>query len=654
MIQLSLTLSAACQKLRQTLVCSLVMAGLSTAAMAQAPLQLIPDSAAGVVRIPNMPAFCNAWHKTNLSDMLEDPAMKPFVDSLREQAKGELVSANLKIGVRPRDLLEISSGDTAVAWLPFKDPKRPFSVLMVTEISGRKQQAEQTLAKVDEDLKQNGAKREDVKHGSETVRLYSLRPAPGQLKIDQLAIMLSDDRLVASDRAPLVYEVLDRLAGTNKNPTIADNESFLKVSKQYADRIANDQTGAPAQQGTLGMQWFVRPLAMARIIKEAVGVDRNGQVDIVNLLERQGFDAIQAAGGQFIIGHQDCDLIHRGFVSAPPVTQEPSKYRLAARMLQFPNIATQPIPGWVRKESASFTELSWEMDDSFWAAETLVNDAFGDEIFRDIFDGIRDDEDGPKIDVAKNIVPNLGKRLLIITENELPASESSERMVVAIEIANLAAFQDAVKRAMEVEPDASLVPETGGIQVYQVRRTEGHSDFDSELFDDLGLENEADADAPPPLLNEWAISAVGPAGSKGGYLMFSSHVDLLVKTAKRLEANEQDGLNNVAEFKDLAKHSAQLGINTYSMRRLVRTDQSWRVKYELLREGKLRDSDTLVASIARRMFEKIKEEGDDPIGAKKLPRLAPSKSTCVQRAHLCKPPVMAGCSTASCSSSCRR
>ncbi len=221
---------------------------------------------------------------------------------------------------------------------------------MVTEVMGNN--AEATLARVDEDLKQNGAKREDVKHGTETVRLYSLKPSPGQLKVDQLAIMLSKDRLVASDRAALVYEVLDRLAGTIKTPTISDNEDFLKVAKQYEERIAKDRAGDAQQEGTLGIQWFVRPLAMARIVKEAVGVDRGGQVDVVNLLERQGFDAIQAAGGQFIIGHQDFDLIHRGFVSAPPATKEPSKYRLAARMLQFPNIPTQPIPGWVRKESA--------------------------------------------------------------------------------------------------------------------------------------------------------------------------------------------------------------------------------------------------------------------------------------------------------------
>ena len=40
----------------------------------------------------------------------------------------------------------------------------------------------------------------------------------------------------------------------------------------------------------------------------------------------------------------------------------------------------------------------------FWASETLLNEAFGDEIFKDIIEGIRDDEDGPQIDIAKNVL----------------------------------------------------------------------------------------------------------------------------------------------------------------------------------------------------------------------------------------------------------
>ncbi len=58
---------------------------------------------------------------------------------------------------------------------------------MVTEIKGRKQQAEQTLAKIDEDLKQNGAKREDVKYvATNTVRCIPSSRS-GQLKIDQIS-----------------------------------------------------------------------------------------------------------------------------------------------------------------------------------------------------------------------------------------------------------------------------------------------------------------------------------------------------------------------------------------------------------------------------------------------------------------------------------
>ncbi len=132
------------------------------------------------------------------------------------------------------------------------------------------------------------------------------------------------------------------------------------------------------------------------------------------------------------------------------------------------------------------------------------------------------------------------------------------------------------------------------------------------------------------------------------------HVDLLVQTAKRVEAIEQDGLNNVAEFNDLAKHSLQLGINSYSMRRLVRTDLSWRVNYELLREGKLRDSDTLIALIARRCLRRSKMKAMIRSEPRRCLQSAPSKNTCVLRAPISKPQTVVGCSMASCLSSTRQ
>ncbi len=57
------------------------------------------------------------------------------------------------------------------------------------------------------------------------------------------------------------------------------------------------------------------------------------------------------------------------------------------------------------------------MEDAFWASETLINEAFGDEIFRPMIDGIKEDEEGPQIDVEKDFFPNLDDQLILITDN---------------------------------------------------------------------------------------------------------------------------------------------------------------------------------------------------------------------------------------------
>ncbi len=584
------------------------------------PLSLIPDTAAGVLTVPNMPQFCEAWKTTTLSGFANDSSMKPFIDAQNARAEKEILAADLKIGIKLQDLLEIASGEAVIAWLPFKDPRRPYSLVVVADIRELKAEADKAIEQVDKDLLANGATRKDINYADQTVRVYSIKPTPGQLKIDQVAITINADRIIASDRDTVITAILDEVAGKTAAPRLLNSKEYQRIRSQIEDRPKLTETDGG--NGVVGLQWFARPLAIARIAKDAFGVDRGKQVEVVSLLERQGFDAVRAAGGQFTIGHGDYDLLHHGFVLAPPVTKEPSKYKLAAKMLQFPNSKTEPIPAWVGKQIASYTRLNWNMQEAFWAAETLVNDAFGDEIFRDIFDGIRDDEDGPKIDVAKNVIPNLGDHLILLTDNQLPASEASERLIVAIEVTNAPALRDAVKRAMDVEPDASLIEGVPGADVYRVQRSDEPSDFDAELFDDLGLEDEADPDAAPPLLNQWAITVVesAPAADKkSGYLLFSSHPELLIETANRIVTNAKDGLGETPVFQSVSSHLIAIGGDDYSMKRMVRTDLSLRAKYALLREGKLRDSDSLLASLFRRSFEKLGEEGDDPLSAKLLP-----------------------------------
>ncbi len=394
-----------------------------------------------------------------------------------------------------------------VSWLPFEnDKRRPFAISVIADIRNLKAKADEAMATIDEDLKGGGWVRHDVTHQGQTVRIYTTKPKPGQLKVEQIAITVSDVRMIAADRDSVVTDLLDAIAGQPKGKAINTLHQFKTVLKHSSIAIREPiQTSG----GTIAAEWFARPFQMGRIMRETFEVDRGDQFDIIKLLENQGFDVLEAAGGIFAIAGEKYDLLHMGMVYAP------GKLEKAARMLQFENQPSADIPTWVHDNAASFSRLNLKIENAFWSSETLINEAFGDEIFKDIIEGIRDDEDGPQIDIAKNVLPNLDDQVILITDNTQPADVNSERMLVAIRVRDANAIKMAIRKAMEVEPDASKMDVLEGVEIWRVQRGEGVDDFDKELFGDLELGFEEDTEEPPPLLDHWAI-ALGRSRTRFG------------------------------------------------------------------------------------------------------------------------------------------
>jgi hypothetical protein len=579
---------------------------------------LLPASTAGLVRIPNFPKFQTAWKETHIGQLIDEPSMQPFVEAQRKRIEDELQQLDNKIGIRLEDLSEIASGEVVLAWLPFQnDKRRPFSICLIADVRGHRDRADAILETIDADLKKAGWERRDTEHRQQVVRIYGIKPKPGQLKVEQFVVTLDDERIIAADRDSVVMDLLDSLAGEASGLPIEQSDEFVSVLRRSTEAIQQ-----PILQGgaTVALEWFARPFEMGRVLREVFEVDRGNQVDVIKLLENQGFDVVRGVGGVVAINGEKYDLLHRGFVLA-----DQSQLTQAARMLQFTNDAMAAIPAWVNDQAASFNRLNLRIEQAFWASESLVNEAFGDEIFRDIIEGIRDDEDGPQIDLAENVLPNLDDQIVLLTDNVEPADIKSERMLLAIRVKDAKAIEAAIRKAMEVEPDASRIDALPGIEIWQVQRSDTVDDFDKELFGDLELDfGEESTEEAPPLLEHWAISLVpaGP-GSDKPYLMFSSHPELLIDCAKRIVGGESaNGLAQTAEVQAVRTALQDLGAENIAFDRVFRTKRSLRVKYELLRQGKLKQSDTVLGSLYRRIFEKQDANEREPLDATTLPPLS--------------------------------
>lgn len=586
-------------------------------------IELLPDNVAGLVRIPDVPKFCDATKQTRVGQMMADPAMQPFIDAQRDRAKDYLQSFNNKIGVTLEDLYDIASGEVVFGWIPFeKDKRRPHALSVMADTRGRAKDTADAMEKVDADLKAGGWTRSNVTHRGREVRVYNFKPKPGQLKIEQIAIHIGKDRLIAADRDTVVTDLIDALDGKGNGSPISQSEDFRTVLTRSAKEL---KPAAQAGGGSLAVEWFARPLAIGRILRQAFDIDRGNDVKILDLLERQGFDAIRAAGGILLINGDKYDVLHKAYVLAPPTVPGEQRYEKAAQMLQFPNDELQPIPRWIPENASAFNRLRMKIENAFWASESLVNDAVKDDIFRSMIDGIKEDEDGPQIDIENEILPNLADEVILVTDHVVPIDLGCQRLLVALKVRDAKVIGDSVRRVMESEPDARRI-DADGTEIYQVQRGEDElDDLDDELFGDF--EDEDAEAAQKPLLDQWAIALIdqGP-GSDGAYLMFSSHVDFLVETSKRIAQGKESGLKALDEIETLRKSIIELDGDQLAFERVTRTRLSMRAKYELLRAGKLKESDSILSSLYRRIAEDSETGEIDPLGASKLPPIAKIES----------------------------
>ena len=123
-------------------------------------------------------------------------------------------------------------------------------------------------------------------------------------------------------------------------------------------------------------------------------------------------------------------------IYAPPLPGHNGhdKYDLAARMLNFPVGSDLEPQAWVPKQVATYNSFNLDIKSAFAASETLVDEVMAEKgVFHDVLDSLKNDPDGPKVDIVNDLVGNLGTRMTIITDYELPITIKSERLLVAIE-----------------------------------------------------------------------------------------------------------------------------------------------------------------------------------------------------------------------------
>ena len=561
---------------------------------------LLPNTTKGMISVPDVERLEENWNKTQLGQMMMDPVMQPFVEDLKRQFKERWTKVTSTIGLTLEDLEGVPGGEVSAAIIQPSKDTAVMAILM--DVTGKEVEANGLLAKVDRNMAAKKAKKEQQTVGGVKVTIYTLPLKDGQRVADKAVFFLHQDLFCGTDDPQTSIDILGRMKG-DANDSLATLPAFDSIMKRVVSSAGEQIPEA---------RWFVEPFSYVEAMRIINPQEKKRGKDMLKILSDQGFEeAIRGIGGYvhfYVDGKYE--IIHRTAVHAPavPGAIADEKYKLAARMMRFPNGGDLHPQAWVPRELSTYASFNVEIARSFEYSSTLVDAFIGEPgTFDEIIASLEKDPNGPMIKVREDLIAHLGERCTVLTDTALPVTPKSERLIVAVESTNPEAMAKTIEKTMKADPDTRKVT-VAGYTVWEIVQDDmdlpdleidnGFDPTGGSAFDPTG-----GADAPEKgERRKLPNSAVCVAK---GQLLVASHIDFLEKVLSEKESRQS--LATSVDYALVMSELSKLFGEQRSFRFFSRSDEEVRPSYELIRAGKMPESESVLGRLLNTMFGEGKE-----------------------------------------------
>ena len=576
--------------------------------------KLFPKSTQGFIAIANVESLIEHFNNTQLGKLTADPVMKPFTEDVKRQFESRWSSVYDRLGVTLDDLRDVPGGEVSIGLI--EPAKKQSALAIAIDIAGRHKQAREMLDKIDKKLTADGAKRTELKapHYPEPILqfLLPLREEEREAEGTQLGAraapanpaapsadapqaryayyFMSGDFLCTTDNLDVMHGILAQLAGKGAaEDTLADVPGFNMVSK----RCAADAGDAVPQ-----LRWFIHPIGYAAVARAATPPEqrRRGK-SFLELMQNQGFAAIKGVGGFASFSDESYDLIHRTAVFAP------QPYVKSMKMLKFLNGDDYTPQSWVPRDIATYSTFYFDIPNAFDNFGPLFDELYGggeEGIWIDTLESLRTDPHGPKIDLKTELIDHLDRRISLVTDYNMPITTTSERILVAIQVkeGKEKDVAKAIEKSMKGDPSAKQRKE-GGLVIWEIVEQESPEAVEPEVqFGDEPSLNTAPKkklmQSEERLFPHAAITVVN------GQLFVASHMDFLMKILKEHAPRMQ--LRNDADYRLVSEIIGNLRPKEKCARVFSRTDEEYHPTYELIRQNKMPESESMLGRILNQLF----------------------------------------------------
>jgi hypothetical protein len=425
-------------------------------------------------------------------------------------------------------------------------------------------------------------------------------PAQGDGKAQQTIYFIKDNLLVGIDDRAEAEAIIKRFAG---NAT--DNLKSLKAYQATMEKCQRE-AGKLAPEA----RWFIDPFGFIFADRTLHEQASKREQDMAKILYDNGFDAVQGAGGylnQLVDGH--VELLARSAVYAPPVKEnDPLRWTSSMRMMQMPNGPAVDPQSWAPRELASYLTLNLKLTDAFDNVGPLV-DAIQEheDAWKNTLDGWKNDPYGQQVDVRKEFIENMSGRVTVMSSYDTPISEDSERAIFAIEAKDEKALAKTLDKWMAKEEVAKH--QVGQYVIYErVPKDTSEPNIDAPL----GFAETRTGSDEKSVSEKRRKERVLPNSAVTvalGHLIKASDVKYLTEILEGF--GQRDRLASSADYKQMQEVMNKLAPGERSAYHFGRSDEEVRPTFDLIREGKMPQSKSMLGKLLNKILttEDEKKQG---------------------------------------------
>jgi len=574
----------------------LCLAAASVAAAGSFPPSetILPSTTRAWLSIPNPEGLQSSFDRTQYGQLLKDPVMKPFMESFRAQLRTAGKQRLGKLGLTLEDLEKVPGGEIVIAAI--ESTPGALTTILLVDTTGHEAETKALLDRITQRLIEQKATKVEGANTAAGLTTFQLPPEQnGQAtRQRQVAFATPPSALIVGDAPASVAQLVATLQQPRKD-SLATLPAFQAVMARCGKQVPSD--AAP-------LRWFADPLGYAKVVQAANPPrEKRKGPDFVAILGRQGFEAVKGAGGVVFFDDGTYEARHHTMIYAPPLPgRQPlaaDRFDLAARMLQFPNVDRIDPPQWVPREVSSWVAMQWDLANAFSSAESLVDDLVGEKgVFDDVIASLKEDPDGPQIDVEKDLVACLGQRISVISDYSTPITVDSERLVIAIEATDSEKVAATVAKSMATDPDMQKVESNGHVIWEMIDRssaipkleieTPGGAVAHADHEDDAHKRRNRLREREEKLLPHSAVTVAN------GHLLIASHRDFLERV---LTASGDGSLASAADYVTVTTEMKRLFPATSALRSFGRAEESVRPAYEMLKQGAMPKSKSVMGQL---------------------------------------------------------